>query len=294
MYPNDCKNEASNLRTFTLSNGVVLPSTGFGTWKVAGVSTADIVLEALNAGYRLIDTAAMYKNEAEIGEALAQTSIAREDLRITSKCPPEARHYDDVIAACNQSLHDLGLDYLDLYLVHWPACEHEFGKDWISLNRETWSAMIDLYKAGKVRAIGVSNFLVHHLEPLMDMEVTPMVNQIEYHPGYLQPEVTKYCQAHNIVVQAWSPLGRQRVLKLEELEEIAKKTGKSTAQICLRFELQNGILPLPKSAHFERMKANLDVFDFELDEQTIQAIDSLPETGFSGHDPDTNQYHPAP
>lgn len=279
---------SSNLKTFTLSNGDVFPSIGYGTYKVAGASIEDIVADAIRAGYRLIDGAALYGNEVEVGRGIAKSGVPREQLKVTSKVPPEAKHYDDVIAAANKTLEDLGLDYLDLYLVHWPANATVHPDQWNELNMDTWAAMIELYRQKKVRAIGVSNFKIHHLEPLMKTDVKPMVNQIEFHPGYTQPEIVDYCIEHDIVVEAWSPLGRTRVLQLPLLEEIAKETGKTTAQICIRYALQKHVLPLPKSSHYERMKANLDVFDFSLTPEPMEAIDNLPETGYSGLDPDTN------
>lgn len=287
------KNNQSELHAdscFTLSNGVKIPVIGYGTWKVDGQSARDCVCDAIACGYCLIDTAAMYGNEKEVGEALHNCSVPREDLFITSKCPPEARSYDEVTAACEKTLQDLQLDHLDLYLIHWPANAKMHPDTWHDLNRESWKAMIDLYRSGKVRAIGVSNFLIDQLDDLMDASVRPMVNQIEYHPGWIQPETVKYCQDHDILVEAWSPLGRTRVLELPELLQIADEVDHSTAQVCLRFALQNGVLPLPKSVHPERMKANLDVFDFSLSPEQMNEIDSLEPAGFSGHDPHTEHF----
>lgn len=282
--------ETKDLQTFTLSNGDVFPSIGYGSYKVDGGRGEEVILEAIKAGYRLIDTATMYQNEKEVGAAIAKCGLPREALKITSKVPPEAKSFDAVIAACEQSLRDLGTDYLDLYLVHWPANATMHPENWNEINMNVWSAMIELYRRKKVRAIGVSNFLVHHLEPLMHTDINPMVNQIEFHPGYTQDDVVDFCQSHYILVQAWSPLGRQRVLNLPLLEEIAKETGKSTAQVCLRYALQKHVSPMVKSTHEERLKANLDVFDFSLSPEQMAAIDALPETGFSGHDPDTNAF----
>lgn len=272
---------------FELANGVRIPSIGYGTWKVSGQEATDIVKDAIDAGYRLIDTAAMYGNEKEIGTALAQCGVNREDLFITSKVVPQCRHYDQVIDACTRTLEDLGLDYLDLYLVHWPANALNHPDDWNELNLETWRAMTDLYKQGKVRAIGVSNFLVHHLKPLMETEVPPMVDQIEFHPGWAQQDVVDYCQKNGVLVEAWSPLGRTRVLQLPELEAIAREHNVSTAKVCLRYALQKNVLPLPKSTHIARMIDNMDVFGFTLTTTEMEQIDMLVNIGFSGHDPET-------
>ena len=178
----------------------------------------------------------------------------------------------------------MGLDYLDLYLIHWPAIPAQF-EDWNDINLSTWKALTELYKAGKIKAIGTANFFPQHLESLMQTEVQPMINQIEYHPGYTQDEVVKYCQANGIVVQGWSPLGNGAVLNDAFLGEMAAKYGKSVAQICLRFAVQNGIVPLPKSVTPSRIASNLDIYDFEISEADMKAIAAMPETGFSGWNP---------
>ena len=272
-------------KTFTLSNGYDMPGVGFGTWKSKdGEDAYNSIIEAFKAGYRHVDTAAMYRNEASVGKAVRECGLKREDIFVTSKVWNKNRGYEKTMAAFEKTLATMELDYLDLYLIHWPAIPLQF-EDWDEINLGTWKAMIELYKAGKIKAIGVANFYPKHLESLMKTEVPPMVNQIEYHPGYTQDEVVKYCQENGIVVQGWSPLGNGAVLGSEFLAEMAAKYNKSVAQICLRFAVQNGIVPLPKSVTPERIASNLDIYDFEISEEDMAAIAAMPETGFSGWNP---------
>jgi diketogulonate reductase-like aldo/keto reductase len=272
-------------KTFTLSNGYDMPGVGFGTWKSKdGEDAYNSIIEAFKAGYRHVDTAAMYRNEASVGKAVRECGLKREDIFVTSKVWNKNRGYEKTMAAFEKTLATMELDYLDLYLIHWPAIPLQF-EDWDQINLDTWRALTDLYKAGKIKAIGVCNFYPKHLESLMKTEVPPMVNQIEYHPGYTQDEVVKYCQENGIVVQGWSPLGNGAVLGSEFLAEMAAKYNKSVAQICLRFAVQNGIVPLPKSVTPERIASNLDIYDFEISEQDMAAIAAMPETGFSGWNP---------
>ena len=272
-------------KIFTLSNGYEMPGVGFGTWKSKdGEDAYNSIIEAFKAGYRHVDTAAMYRNEASVGKAVRECGLKREDIFVTSKVWNKNRGYEKTMAAFEKTLATMELDYLDLYLIHWPAIPLQF-EDWDEINLGTWKAMIELYKAGKIKAIGVANFYPKHLESLMKTEVPPMVNQIEYHPGYTQDEVVKYCQENGIVVQGWSPLGNGAVLGSEFLAEMAAKYNKSVAQICLRFAVQNGIVPLPKSVTPERIASNLDIYDFEISEEDMAAIAAMPETGFSGWNP---------
>ena len=272
-------------KIYTLHNGVEMPGIGFGTWKAKdGADAYDSIIEALKAGYRHIDTAAMYRNEASVGKAVRECGLKREEIFVTSKVWNKNRGYEKTLAAFEKTLATMELDYLDLYLIHWPAIPLQF-EDWDEINLGTWKAMIELYKAGKIKAIGVANFYPKHLESLMKTEVPPMVNQIEFHPGYTQDEVVKYCQENGIVVQGWSPLGNGAVLGSEFLAEMAAKYNKSVAQICLRFAVQNGIVPLPKSVTPERIASNLDIYDFEISEEDMKAIAAMPETGFSGWNP---------
>ncbi len=272
--------------SYTLYNGVKIPCLGYGTWQTP---SGDIALEsvkaALAAGYRHIDTAAGYGNEADVGEAVKQSGVKREDIFLTTKHWITERGYTKTIAAVEASLKELGTDYLDLYLVHWPCVEKTY-PNWKEINAGTWRAFEKMYKDGKIRAIGVSNYLPEHITALMDMcEIKPMVNQIEFHPGYYQPELVRWCQANDILVEAWSPLGCGAVLSDPTLAKIAAKYGKSVAQVCIRFALQYGVLPMPKSNHADRIAANAQVFDFTLAEEDMTAIMTMPPLGYSTYHP---------
>ena len=272
---------------FVLSNGYKVPCIGYGTWRVEDGEVATLcVRRAIELGYRHIDTAAYYGNEKSVGEGIKASKVKREDVFITSKLWNMDRGYEKTMVAFEKTLSNLQLDYLDLYLMHWPASSSQF-EDWEKINLETWRAITELYKAGKIKAIGVSNFLPHHLKALMETEVKPMVNQIEFHPGYMQEETLQYCRQNNILVEAWSPLGRGRVLEHALLVELAKKYNKSVAQICIRWCLQNGVVPLPKSVTDSRILANKEVFDFEISNEDMVAINTMPLCGESGLHPDT-------
>jgi len=276
--------------TFKLINGVEIPVIGFGTWQTPdGEVAVSAVKQAITDGYRHIDCAAVYGNEKSVGQGIAEgikaAGITREQLFVTSKVWNTERGYEKTKAAFYKTLADLRLSYLDLYLVHWPANSKQYTNA-EELNRETWKAMIELYLEGRIRSIGISNFLPHHLEQLFDMEVQPMVNQIEYHPGFLQKENVAFCRQHQILVEAWSPLGSGRVLQDKDLQRIADKYQTSTAKVCIRMALQNGVLPLPKSITAKRITDNLQVFGFELSKEDIELIANMPESYGSGLDPD--------
>jgi diketogulonate reductase-like aldo/keto reductase len=276
--------------TYRLSNGVRIPCLGFGTWRTPdGEVAVESVKAALAAGYRHIDTAAYYGNEASIGRAIRESGLPREEIFVTSKVWNTERGYDRAKAAFQATLDRLGLDYLDLYLIHWPAAPHQH-ENWEDLNRETWRAMTELYQAGKIRAIGVSNFLPHHLKALMETEVTPMVDQIEFHPGQRQAETVDYCAAHGILVEAWSPMARGKLAEHPLLVELGEKYHRSVPQICLRWCLQHGVLPLPKSVTPSRIRENTQVFDFALSQEDMAALDGLPLVGSSGHHPDRIEF----
>ncbi|MCM3622437.1 aldo/keto reductase [Brevibacillus borstelensis] len=269
--------------TTTLHNGVKMPWLGLGVFKVEeGPELVNAVKTAIVHGYRSVDTAAIYENEAGVGEGIREgmkeARIAREELFITSKVWNADLGYESTIAAYQASLDKLGLDYLDLYLIHWPVA----GK-----YKEAWLALETLYKEGRVKAIGVSNFQIHHLEDLMkDAEIKPMVNQVEYHPRLTQKELQAYCQKHGIQLEAWSPLMQGQLLDNPVLQEIATKHGKSVAQIILRWDLQNGVVTIPKSTKAQRIVENATVFDFELTSEEMERIDSLNQNLRVGPDPD--------
>lgn len=273
------------MEKFTLSNGVEIPAVGYGTY-LTSEKDDGTVAAALAAGYRHFDTASFYDTEQALGDALKAAGVPREELFLTSKLWKDEMGYENALAAFERSLQKLGTDYLDLYLIHWPRTD-DLTAEWRQLDRDTWRALEELYRAGRVRAIGVSNFLPHHLRNLMETaEIAPMVNQIEFHPGYPQTWNVEFCKAHGILPEAWSPLGRTRVLQDERLAGIAAKYGKTVAQLCVRFALQCGVVPLPKSSSPARMKANLDVFDFVISDEDMDRILTLPQFGWSGLHPD--------
>lgn len=270
-----------------LSNGVKMPCVGFGTWQTpSGDVARDSVKKALEVGYRHIDTAAAYYNEESVGEGIRLSGVRREEIFITTKHWTSDRGFKQTVSAAEKSLKALGLDYLDLYLIHWPAVK-KFSAAWAEINAETWRGFEKLYKDGKVRAIGVSNFLPEHLEALRaGADIMPMVDQIEFHPGYIQKDAVDYCRRNEILVEAWSPLGCGRLLADPLVGRIAAAHGKSPAQTCVRYAMQHDVVPLPKSVHDERIAANADVFDFELTDDEMNELDGMPKTGFSGYHPE--------
>lgn len=267
-----------------LSNGVKMPNLAFGTFKVNEGDDVQVILDAIEAGYRHFDTAAFYNTEEALGKAIKKSGIPREEFFITTKVWKTCMGYEGAKKSFEESLEKLDMDYVDLLLIHWPRPDEK--SDWKKLDIETWKAFEETYKEGRAKAIGVSNFLNNHMQNILDnCEVVPMVNQIEFHPGYIQKDVVDFDKEHGIVVEAWSPLGRERVFKDELLNKLAEKYGKSVAQICLAFALQMDVVPLPKSSSVERMKQNMDI-DFELEEEDFEKIVNMEEMGWSGLDPD--------
>ncbi|WP_211287809.1 aldo/keto reductase [Petrotoga mexicana] len=261
-----------------LANKVKIPWLGYGTYKAHGDELIEGVKYALSIGYRLIDTAEMYENEEEIGKAIRQSKIPRDEIFITSKVWNTNQGFESTLNSFENSLKRLGTDYLDLYLIHWPVSGKYI---------ETWKALEKLYKEGRVRAIGVSNFLIHHLQDIINnCEITPMVNQVEFHPYLLQRDLLDYCQRNKIQLEAWSPLMRGRVLNISQIVDIANKYKKTPAQIVLRWDLQHGVVTIPKSVHKERIKENADIFDFELTEEEMKIIDNLDQGKRFGANPD--------
>ncbi len=277
--------------TFQLHNKVEIPQVGFGTWQMPdGETAADAVMHAIEAGYTHIDTAAVYHNEIGVGAGIRMSGVPREKLFVTSKLWNDVRGYEETLKAFDASLKRLALDYLDLYLIHWPR-PLAFRDTYQEVNRETWKAFEYLLEKGYVRAIGVSNFLPVHMEALLKTaQVIPMVDQIEFHPGWMQPETAAFCKEHDILVEAWSPLGSGKLLEDPKLKEFGQKYGRSTAQICLRWCLQKGHLPLPKSVTPVRIKENLQLFDFQISQEDMAAIDKLECVGRTGSDPDNAKF----
>ena len=283
---NQFNNDTKSVHLFS---GVEIPCIGFGTSQIANNQIEDALLCACREGYRHIDTADAYGNEESIGKAIDSIGIPREELFITSKLRNRYRGYKTTIEAFERTLERMELDYLDLFLIHWPANRKKF-ENWDEINQETWKAMTEIYKSGKVRAIGVSNFLPKHLKSLMETEIPPMVNQIEYHPGWRPTEITDFCHGHNIIVEGWSPLGNGKVLHEPTLIDLAKKYGRTPGQICIRWCLQNGVLPLPKSVTPSRIAENIQVFDFEISREDMNRINDLEVMGWSGLNPDEVEF----
>ncbi|MEK4285990.1 aldo/keto reductase [Paenibacillus sp. FSL P4-0502] len=269
--------------TTTLHNGVNMPWLGLGVFKVEeGAELIQAIKSAIKHGYRSIDTAAIYENETGVGqaiqEALQENNLSREELFVTSKVWTADMGYEETIAAYETSLAKLGLEYLDLYLIHWPVK----GK-----YKESWRALETLYKEGRVKAIGVSNFQIHHLEDVLkDAEIKPMVNQVELHPYLNQQELLDFCKEQGIQLEAWSPLMQGQLFDQPVLKQIAAKHGKSVAQVIVRWDLQRGIITIPKSTKEHRIIENVDVFDFNLSDEDMTLINSLNQDQRVGPDPD--------
>ena len=265
--------------TFTLNNGVDMPYFGLGVYlSKDGQEVINAVKWAVEAGYRHIDTASIYKNEEGVGEGVKQCGIPREELFIVSKVWNADQGYENTLKAFDKSLKRLEMDYLDLYLIHWPVA----GK-----YKDTWKALEKLYAEGRVKAIGVSNFMQHHLEDIMsDAKVTPMVNQMEFHPYLVQQDLIDFCNKNTIQYEAWSPMMQGKIFELDEFKVLAEKYGKSVAQIVLRWDVQKGVVTIPKSTKKERIIANADIFDFELKEEDMALLDGLHRGQRFGPDPD--------
>ena len=267
--------------TTTLSNEVKMPYLGLGVYSMTNKEVVQAIHHAFETGYRLIDTASVYGNEEGVGKAVQESSIPREEIFVTSKVWNSDQGYDSTLKAFDKSMKRLGLDYLDLYLIHWPVSGRY---------KDTWKALEKLYNDGKIRAIGVSNFLIHHLKDLMkDAEITPMVNQVEFHPHCVQQELHDFCHENNIQPEGWAPLMRRKVNDIHLLRGLAEKYGKTPAQIVLRWDLQKGVVTIPKASNPEHISSNADIFDFELAEGDIQRINDLEQTGeerVTGEHPD--------
>ncbi len=273
------------MKKIQLNDGNKIPAIGFGTYQATEKEGIEAIKNAIAEGYSLIDTAAFYKNEEAVGKGIKESGVARKDVFVTTKLWRLDLGYESAKAELEKSLKKLGLDYIDLYLIHWPANAINYD-DWQKTNATTWKAMEELQAEGKIKSIGVSNFWQEHLEVLLKTaNVVPAINQIEFHPGYWQPEVTAFCQEHEITVEAWSPLARGAIFKSDLLNDLATKYQKSVSQVTLRWIIQHGVIPIPKSTTFSRIQENTQVFDFELTKEEMKQIDALPQMGFSGELP---------
>ena len=277
--------------TYVLSNGVHIPCIGFGTWQTPdGEVATSSVKAAIDSGYRHIDTAAIYGNEEGVGRGIRESGVRREELFITTKLWNDSHGYKEALRAFDESMDRLGLDYLDLYLIHWPN-PPMFRSRWQEANAEAWKAMEELYEKGRIRSIGISNFRPHHIEALVKVaKVQPMVNQIRLCPGETQDEVVAASRAQGMLLQAYSPLGVGRIFDVPEMKALAEKYGKSVAQICVRWSLERGYLPLPKSVTPSRIAENAQVFDFELDPADVQMIADMKGVCGYSDDPDKTDF----
>ena len=277
--------------TYKLANGIEIPCLGFGTWQTPDGETAiQAVRCAIDAGYTHIDTAQVYGNEASVGKAIRLSGVKREDLFITTKLWNTNHSYELTKRSFEESMDKLGLDYLDLFLIHWPN-PIAFRDRWEQANAESWKAMEELVDAGRIRAIGVSNFLPHHLKALAKTaRIAPQVNQIRLCPGDTQDETVAYCRDRQMIIEAYSPLGTGRIFDVPEMQQLAKKYDRSIAQICVRWSLQRGYLPLPKSVTPSRIVENLRVFDFVLTEEDVQLIADLKGCVGYASDPDNRPF----
>ncbi len=273
------------MKELILNDGNKIPIVGFGTYKILEQEGIDSVNYAISNDYRLIDTAAIYKNEVAVGKGIKTSGIAREEIFVTTKLWRENLGYEATKTELEKSLNRLDLDYIDLYLIHWPANAKNYD-NWQKTNADTWRAMEALQADGKIKSIGVSNFWQEHLEALFQTaKIIPSINQIEFHPGYWQPELVEYCKKQNIVVESWSPLARGKVFENETLKKIAKNHNQSVAKVCLRWIIQHNVVVIPKSTTKERIIDNINLFDFELSIEEMKQIDTLHEMGFSGELP---------
>lgn len=278
-------------KTYTLNNGVDIPVVGFGTWQMENNEhTTEIVKEAIKVGYRHIDTAAIYGNEEAVGKAIAESGISRDELFVTTKLWNDAHSYEKAQEALDASLERLGLEYVDLYLIHWPNPK-SIRDNWKEANAGAWRAMEEAVEAGKIRALGVSNFHPHHIEALLETAtIKPVVNQIFLNPSDQQPDVVNFNNKHDILNEAYSPLGTGKVFELEVLKDMAQKYNKTVAQLVLKWSLQKGFLPLPKTSTIERVSENAKLFDFDITDEDMERINKLTGQAGQASNPDEVEF----
>ncbi len=275
---------------YTLSDGSKLPKIGFGTYNEEFMDNKDVILKAIDCGYRFFDTASLYETERSLGNALSESGIDRSEVIIETKLWIDEMGADNVGKAFERSLNRLQTDYVDIYMIHWPRRTGDENEDWKALDLETWQAMEKLVEQGKVKRLGLSNFLPHHLKNILEgCRIRPVVDQLELHPGYSQEKAVAYCKENGLIPMAWSPLGRGRenaTIGNAILVRLSERYKKSIQQINLRFLLQKGILPIPKASTPEHMRSNMDVFDFELSEDDVSMLSCMPQTAWLSEHPD--------
>ena len=273
------------MQEFILENGMVLPAVGFGTYNAKGGDNLQMIKDAIEVGYRYFDTASLYGTERALGQAIKESGLPREAFQIATKVWIDEMGYENTKAALERSLSRLQTDYVDFYLIHWPKANEE-DEDWKTRDLETWRAMEEMVEEGKIKAIGLSNFLPHHLDNILEhCRIKPVVNQLELHVGYSQETAVAYSQERGIQVQAWSPFARGVLEEHPLVGRLADKYGKSPAQVCLRFLYQKGIMPLIKASAKERMLQNLDIFDFALEKEDVQMLECMPQNSWGGEHP---------
>ena len=262
-----------------LNNGLKMPWLGFGVFQIEdGQQVEHAVKAALEIGYRSIDTAAVYGNELGVGKAIRESGIPREDIFLTTKVWNDDQREKRTLAAFEESLKRLGTEYVDLYLIHWPVKGYY---------QKTWQVMEEIYQSGRAKAIGVSNFQIYHLEDILrDSQIVPSVNQVEFHPFLVQPELSRFCQSHKIQVEAWSPLMKGQIINEQAVQKLAEKYHKTPTQIALRWDLQHEVVTIPKSTHSNRIAENAQIFDFELSQEDMKVLDALDQGKRVGPDPD--------
>lgn len=274
------------MENYTLNNGINVPVIAFGCYNPTGGNNTKIILDAIESGYTYLDTASLYETERALGEAVKLSGRNRKDLQIATKVWHDETGAAKTKEAFYRSLDRLGMDYVDFYLIHWPKKSEDEVK-WKENNLETYAAIEDLCKEGLVKGIGLSNFLPHHLNNILkNCSIAPCVDQLELHPGYSQEYAQSFCKENGVIPQAWSPLGRGAIVNNNILEIFAKKYGKTIPQICIRFLLDKGIMPIVKASSVPHMKSNLDVFDFHLEEEDIMILSSMPQNTWLGEHPD--------
>ncbi len=272
---------------FELNNGLKIPAVGFGCYDAAKGDSQKMLINAVESGYRFFDTASLYGTERFLGKALSGSGLPRSDFFIQSKMWLDEMGYNQTFQAFDRTLNRIGTDYLDVYLIHWPRQNGTSAEEWKETLSETYKALEELYAKGNIKAIGLSNFLPHHLDHILSIcKVMPVVNQLEMHVGYMQNYAASYAKAKGLVIEAWSPLARGGLADNQLLSELSKKYGVSAGRVALRFVYQSGAIPLPKAQSMEHQKENMDIFDFVLSSEDFHRLATLPQSGWSGEHPD--------